>query len=150
MMIQVYTICAARITLTFWKNWKKKSLPIMMPLLTVIGPIICGIPMMLFMTKVKKFGMVTIMGVLIGVYLWITGMGFWPAVFGLVCGLITDLLDKSGNYQSAAKTVIGNDIFHILYFGNFLPIYLDEDFVTVQYIGRTETESSHCVCYFSR
>ena len=94
--------------------------------------------------------MVTIMGVLIGVYLWITGMGFWPAVFGLVCGLITDLLDKSGNYQSAAKTVIGNGIFHILYFGNFLPIYLDEDFVTVQYIGRTETESSHCVCYFSR
>lgn len=113
-------------------------IPIMMPLLTVIGPIVCGIPMMLFMTKVKKFGMVTIMGIIIGVYLWITGMGFWPAIFGLVCGLITDFIDKSGNYQSAVKTVIGNGIFHILYFGNFLPIYLnsDEYFSTRQSFGQ--------------
>ena len=94
-------------------------IPIMMPLLTVIGPIVCGIPMMLFMTKVKKFGMVTIMGIIIGVYLWITGMGFWPAIFGLVCGLITDFVDKGGNYQSVSRTVIGNGIFHILYFLSF-------------------------------
>lgn len=113
-------------------------IPILMPLLTVIGPIVCGIPMMLFMTKVKKFGMVTIMGIIIGVYLWITGMGFWPAVFGLIFGLIADLVDKSGNYQSAWKTVIGNGIFHILYFGNFLPIYInpEEYFSTRQSFGQ--------------
>lgn len=84
-------------------------IPIML-LLTVICPLICGIPIMLFMTKVKKFGMVTIMGITIGVFLWITGMGYWPAICGLVFGLITDLIDKSGNYQSAVKTVIGNGI----------------------------------------
>ena len=32
-------------------------IPIMMPMLTVIVPIILGVPMMLFYTKVKKFGM---------------------------------------------------------------------------------------------
>lgn len=31
-------------------------IPIMMPMLTVIVPIILGAPMMLFYTKVKKFG----------------------------------------------------------------------------------------------
>lgn len=110
----------------------------MMPLLTIIGPIVCGIPMMLFMTKVKKFGMVTIMGIIIGVYLWITGMGFWPAIFGLVFGLIADFVDKSGDYQSAIKTVIGNGIFHILLFGNFLPLYLNPDkyFSTRQSFGQ--------------
>ena len=48
------------------------------------------------------------------------------------------MLDKSGNYQSAAKTVIGNGIFHILYFGNFLPIYLnaEEYFSTRQSFGQ--------------
>lgn len=113
-------------------------IPIMMPLLTVICPIICGIPMMLFMTKVKKFGMVTIMGIIIGVYLWITGMGYWPAIFGLIFGLITDLIDKSGNYKSAAKTVVGNGVFHIILFGNFLPIYFnaDEYFSTRQSFGQ--------------
>ena len=113
-------------------------IPIMMPLLTVICPILCGIPMMLFMTKVKKFGMLTIMGVIIGVYLWITGMGYWPAAFGLVFGLLADLIDKSGDYKSAAKTVIGNGVFHLTLFGNFLPIYMDADayFSTRQSFGQ--------------
>lgn len=113
-------------------------IPIMMPLLTVICPIACGIPMMLFMTKVKKFGMVTIMGVIIGVFLWITGMGYWPAIFGLVFGFLTDLIDKSGNYKSAVKTVIGNGVFHLILFGNFLPIYLNAEayFSTRQSFGQ--------------
>lgn len=113
-------------------------IPIMMPLLTVICPIFCGIPMMLFMTKVKKFGMVTIMGVIIGVFLWITGMGYWPAIFGLVFGFLTDLIDKSGDYKSAVKTVIGNGVFHLILFGNFLPIYLNAEayFSTRQSFGQ--------------
>ncbi len=102
-------------------------IPIMLPLLTVICPLICGIPMMLFMTKVRKFGMVTLMGGIVGIYLWITGMGYWPAVFGFVFGFLTDLLNKSGNYKSASKIIIGNGIFHIILFGNMLPLYLNPD-----------------------
>ena len=44
-------------------------IPIMMPMLAVIVPIVLGVPMMLFYTKVKKFGMITIMGTIIGIYL---------------------------------------------------------------------------------
>ena len=49
-------------------------IPIMMPMLTVIVPIILGVPMMLFYTKVKKFGMITIMATIVGIYLCVTGM----------------------------------------------------------------------------
>ena len=40
--------------------------------------------------------------------------------------------------QSAIKTVIGNGIFHILLFGNFLPLYLNADkyFSTRQSFGQ--------------
>ena len=62
-------------------------IPIMMPMLTVIVPIILGVPMMLFYTKVKKFGMITIMATIVGIYLCVTGMGFWPILFGVVFGL---------------------------------------------------------------
>ena len=41
-------------------------IPIFIPLLAVLVPLIGGIPFMLFLTKTKKFGMVTIMSVLIG------------------------------------------------------------------------------------
>ena len=39
-------------------------IPIMMPLLCVIVPIFGGIPYMLFLTKVDKFGMITIYAII--------------------------------------------------------------------------------------
>ena len=100
-------------------------IPIMMPMLAVIGPIVLGVPMMLFYTKVKKFGMITIMGIIVGVYLCITGMGVWPIVFGIIFGFLGDLVAKSGNYASAKKSVISYGVFCILLFGNYLPLYMD-------------------------
>ena len=75
-------------------------IPIMLPMLAVIGPIVLGVPMMLFYTKVKKFGMITIMGTIVGIYLCVTGMGFWPIVFGVVFGFLADLVAKSGKYDA--------------------------------------------------
>ncbi len=113
-------------------------IPIMIPLLAVLCPLVGSIPMMLFMTKVKKFGMVTLMGTIIGLFLWITGMGYWPAIFGIVCGLIADFVDKSGDYKSASKTIVGNGILHITLFANMIPLYTNIDgyFSTRQSFGQ--------------
>lgn len=46
--------------------------------------------MMLFYTKVKKFGMITIMATIVGIYLCVTGMGFWPILFGVVFGFLAE------------------------------------------------------------
>ena len=102
-------------------------IPIMMPMLCVIGPTILGIPMMLFYTKVKKFGMITIIGTIIGIYLCITGMGFWPLIFGVIFGFLADLIAKSGKYVSSRKTILSYATFCILVFGNYLPLYLDRE-----------------------
>lgn len=112
-------------------------IPIMMPMLAVIVPIVLGVPMMLFYTKVKKFGMITIMDTIIGIYLCVTGMGFWPIVFGVVCGILADLVAKSGKYVSSKKTILSYGTFCILLFGNFLPLYIDREayFSTRQSFG---------------
>ncbi|MBQ8786331.1 MAG: MptD family putative ECF transporter S component [Oscillospiraceae bacterium] len=102
-------------------------IPIMMPLLAVFCPLVGGIPMMLFYTKTKKFGMITIMSVIIGIYLWVTGMGIWPAIFGVVFGFLADLVAKSGGFQSAAKTVLSHGVLCVMLFGNFLPLYIDRE-----------------------
>ncbi len=102
-------------------------IPIMMPMLAVLCPLIGGIPMMLFYTKAKKFGMITIMGIIVGIYLWITGMGIYPAIFGVVFGLLADLIAKSGKHQSVAKTILSHGVFCVMLFGNFLPLYIDRE-----------------------
>lgn len=112
-------------------------IPIMLPMLAVIGPIILGVPMMLFYTKVKKFGMISIMGTIVGIYLCVTGMGVWPIVFGVVFGFLADLVAKSGKYVSSKKTILSYGTFCVLLFGNFLPLYIDREayFSTRQSFG---------------
>ena len=101
--------------------------PILLPMIGIVAPLIAGIPLMLFMTKTKKFGMVTIMGTLLGAYLWLTGMGYWPCVFGIVCGLMADFICKSGEYNSPKKAMIAHGVLSITYFGCMVPLYLDLD-----------------------
>lgn len=125
-------------------------IPIMLPMLAVIGPIVLGVPMMLFYTKVKKFGMITIMGTIVGIYLCVTGMGFWPIVFGVVFGFLADLVAKSGKYASSKKTILSYGTFCVLLFGNFLPLYIDREayFSTVKAL--VQNTSIHSVVLCSR
>lgn len=112
-------------------------IPIMMPMLCVIVPLLGGTPMMLFMTKVNKFGMIWIYSMIVGLFLWITGMGYWPFLFSIVCGLIADLISKSGNYKSSKKALLSCAVFSITILGNYVPIVLNAEtyFSTRQSFG---------------
>lgn len=48
--------------------------PVLYPTLVVFVPLIGGIPFMLFLTKVKKFGMIWIMSILMGILMVVCGM----------------------------------------------------------------------------
>ena len=50
-------------------------IPIFIPLLGLVCPILCGIPFMLYLTKVKKFGMVSLTGIILGLLNLIMGSG---------------------------------------------------------------------------
>ncbi len=58
--------------------------PVFLPILGALWVIITGIPFMLFLTRVKKFGMVTLMAVLSGLLMGLTGMGYWGVPMGLI------------------------------------------------------------------
>ena len=49
-------------------------IPIFMPTYSVLMPLLGGIVFMLFLTKVRKFGMVWIMTIIMGILMWLTGM----------------------------------------------------------------------------
>ena len=112
-------------------------IPIMMPILCVLVPRLGGIPYMLFVTKVEKTEMIHIYAMIVGLFLWITGMGYWPFIFGVVFGFVADKIVQSGNYKSSSKAILSNAVFSLVIFGNFVPLLInaEEYFKTRQSFG---------------
>ena len=49
-------------------------IPVFLLAMTFYGPIITGIPFMLYLTKIKKFGMVTITAIICGILMFVFGL----------------------------------------------------------------------------
>lgn len=90
----------------------------------VMIPLVGAIPMMLFYTKVQKFGMITIMSVLIAIIMFVTGMGYLGAPLIVAAGVIADLIAKSGKYKSFKKTMISYGVFCLWICANYFPVII--------------------------
>ena len=103
-------------------------IPIFIPLLGFVCPILCGSPFMLYLTKVKKIGMVSLSGIILGLLNLLIGSGVLVLVFGVVFGIVADLIMKAGKYSSWKCTLLGNGVFSLWIMG----------FVSRMFLTRTE------------
>ena len=101
----------------FFATMMTGYIPIFIVLLPLICPIICGIPFMLFLTKIKSFGMLTIMGTILGIFFGVMGNGIFTVVSGIVFGLIADFILKSGGYSKMKTAFISHGIFSMWIMG---------------------------------
>ena len=95
--------------------------------LSIMTPLVGAIPMMLFYTKTEKFGMITIMSILMAIILFVTGMGYLGAPLTILSGLAADLIAKSGKYKSFKKTVVSYGVFCLWVCSNYLPVVTTAD-----------------------
>lgn len=102
-------------------------IPLFIPLIGVFVPLIGGIPLMLYFSKIKKFGMLTISGLLIGILMLLTGMGYWCILTGLGFGLIADLMLKSSGYKHIKMEVLTHGVFSVWTIGAFIPIIVTRE-----------------------
>ena len=93
----------------------------------VMIPLVGAIPMMLFYTKIEKFGMITIMSVLIAIIMFVLGMGYLGAPLIVAAGVIADLIAKSGKYKSFKKTIISYGVFCLWICANYFPVIVTAD-----------------------
>lgn len=93
----------------------------------VMIPIVGSIPMMLFYTKINKFGMLSIMSVLLAIIMFVMGMGYLGAPLIIASGVIADLIAKSGRYKSFKKTVISYGVFCLWICANYFPVVVTAD-----------------------
>ena len=93
----------------------------------VMIPLVGSIPMMLFYSKVEKFGMITIMSVLLAIIMFVTGMGYLGAPLIIAAGVVADLIAKSGNYKDFKKIVVSHGVFCLWICANYFPVIITAD-----------------------
>ncbi|SDA37232.1 MptD family putative ECF transporter S component [Methanobrevibacter millerae] len=102
--------------------------PILMLALPIIAALICGIPYMLFLTRVSKFGMVTLLGLILGIVMFLSGHTWVPIVTFTLFALIADIILKMGNYSSMKNSIISHGFFILGIMGNMLPFFILRDY----------------------
>lgn len=71
--------------------------------------------------------MLTICGLLLGVIMLLTGMGYWCIPTGLIFGLISDFMMKGCGYKNAKREVLIHGVFSMWVIGAFIPIVVTRD-----------------------
>ena len=102
-------------------------IPIFLVLLAVLIPLLAAIPFTMFLTKVRKPGMIFIMSIIMGIAMILTGMGFYPLILSVFTGLAAEAIWRGGNYTSAKRIVPTYAVFGLWIWGNYLPYFLDRD-----------------------
>lgn len=94
--------------------------PIGLLAMSAIGPIVSGIIVMLFITKIKKPGMLFIMFFINGLVLLFTGMGAYALLIGCVTALAAELILRAGRYESVKLSVVAYATASIAVVGNYV------------------------------
>lgn len=108
-------------------------IPILLISFPIFIPLIAGIPFMLFITKVEKFGMISLMALICSLIMFLTGHTWMPILTAIIFGVLGDLIIKKGNYKSFKYIAIGYGVFANWFLGAFLPFWVMRDSY-IQYI----------------
>ena len=98
--------------------------PICMVLIPLIIPIVAGIPLMLFFSKIKRFGMFTISGVLFGLIMFLLGSYSWVIILtSVISAFLADLVLMVGKYGSVKCCVAASSVFSLWGIGTFISLF---------------------------
>ena len=103
------------------------NIPILMPLIPFFLGILGALQFLVVSTKVGKFGAISIMGILLGLIGFLMGQHWILLLSGCICGILADLIIKSGEYKSSNKLAIGYGVFTEWSVGSMLPMWIMKD-----------------------
>ena len=115
------------------------AIPVLYPLLYVLIPLISGIPFMLFLTKIEKFGMVTIMSVICGVFWFLMGYTFKVDVIGywlFSCGMIgcqAPMWVMADTYMAQVEASMGEQYASEL--AHYMPSWMGIAAIAIIFVG---------------
>ncbi len=98
-------------------------IPAMMVVMVPVNAFIGGIVLMLYYTRVKKFGMATLTGTLIGILVFLMGRPFLSLIICILSGLFADLAMKRGSYKTVSSRPVAAGLQSLWNVGMSLAMY---------------------------
>lgn len=95
--------------------------------LPAIVALLAGPVYMLLAARVRKFGAITVMGAVLGLFLVVSGHFVTSLVTGIVFPLLADLIAKAGSYRNKAALLAGYVVFSFGCVGPILPMWMMKD-----------------------
>ena len=114
--------------------------------LPAIATLISGTVYMLLVAKVQKFGPITIMGVVMGIFFFVSGHFILSFAANIIFGLLADYIASIGKYKSKKLIMASYIVFSYGLTGPILPLWFMKDAYmanleargkSVEYIAKT-------------
>jgi energy-coupling factor transport system substrate-specific component len=102
----LYTIC---VFITGMFN----AIPIFYPIFMFLGPVITAIPMSLYYIKIEKFGMITISGLIMAAFWYVSGYTFISTICIVPASILADVLLKAIGYKKFKSFAVSYPVFSL-------------------------------------
>ena len=104
--------------------------------LPAISALISGCVYMILATKVRKFGGISVMGIVMGLFFLVSGHFILSFAANVVCGIAADLIAKSCHYRSRKSLLLSYVVFSYGLIGPVLPMWFMKDAYVANLIAR--------------
>lgn len=95
--------------------------------LPALAALISGSVYMLLAAKLQKFGGITIMGLVMGLFFFVSGHFVLSFAANIVCGLLADLIAARGKFRSEKRLLVSYVVFSYGLTGPILPLWFMKD-----------------------
>lgn len=95
--------------------------------LPALAALISGSVYMLLAAKLQKFGGITIMGLVMGLFFFVSGHFVLSFAANIVCGLLADLIVARGKFRSEKLLLVSYVVFSYGLIGPILPLWFMKD-----------------------
>ncbi|WP_327582912.1 MptD family putative ECF transporter S component [Nonomuraea sp. NBC_00507] len=101
--------------------------PAVMLVALVASIVAGGIPFMLFLTRVRHAGMVTIFAIVTAGLLMLSGHPLISFLISVGCALVAEAIIWAGRYRSRGLSVLAYAVYSAWYAGPMMPIFYDRE-----------------------
>ncbi|MFI5798202.1 MptD family putative ECF transporter S component [Streptomyces sp. NPDC051677] len=109
--------------------------PVMTLVTSLASIVAAGVPFMLFLTRVRHAGMVTVFAVIVSGFMLLIGSPPIGFVIGVAAALVAEVLLWLGRYRSRQLSVLAYAVFSTWFVGLFLPMfYARDEFLSSPYM----------------
>lgn len=89
------------------------AIPVLYPPILFLIPIVDGIPIMLYYTKIEKFGMLSLTGIICAAFYYIAGYTWVCIVFLTPAAIIADIILKLMGYKKFRSMLVSYIVFSL-------------------------------------